>query len=221
MKEWLKDLVVRLNGCDFILDSGRPQLISIAGVIGVGKTTLMNRLAERFGCDVMMEPYDTNPYMKEVYAGKKELALDSQLFFLTSRLRQLDPNRLKKKKIYISDYIFDKELIYARRLLNKQQLSVYEDIFPPMAKKVTEPVLVIYIQDSAQNCLNRIHERNRPYEQQIKLKFLKDLRADYEQLFADWKKCPVIRISASEFNCERDEDIEYLRKKIKYYTATN
>jgi deoxyguanosine kinase len=217
MKEWLKDLAGRLNGCDFILDADRPQLISIAGVIGVGKTTLMNRLAERFGCDVLMEPYDTNPYMKDVYAGKKELALDSQLFFLTRRLRQMDPNRLKKKKIYISDYVFDKELIYARRLLNKQQLSMYEDIYPPMAAKVTEPVLVIYMQDSAKNCLNRIHERNRPYEQQIKLKFLEDLRADYEQLFADWKKCPVIRISASEFNCERDEDIEYLRRKIKYY----
>jgi len=219
MKEWLKDLVVRLNGCDFILDAGKPQLISIAGVIGVGKTTLMNRLAERFGCDVLMEPYDTNPYMKEVYAGKKELALDSQLFFLTRRLRQMDPNRLKKKKIYISDYVFDKELIYARRLLNKQQLSMYEDVYPPMAAKVVDPVLVIYMQDSAQNCLNRIHDRNRPYEQQIKLKFLKDLSADYEQLFADWKKSPVIRISAAEFNCERDEDIEYLRKKIKYYIA--
>jgi deoxyadenosine/deoxycytidine kinase len=221
MKEWLKELAARLNGCDFILDADKPQLISIAGVIGVGKTTLMNRLAERFGCNVLMEPYDTNPYMKDVYAGNKELALDSQLFFLTRRLRQMDPCRLKKKKIYISDYVFDKELIYARRLLNKQQLSMYEDIYPPIAEKVAEPVLVIYMHDSAQNCLNRIHERNRPYEQQIKLAFLKNLRDDYEQLFAEWKKCPVIRISASEFNCERDEDIEYLKKKIKYYTVTN
>ena len=124
---------------------------------------------------------------------------------------------MEKGRIYISDYVFDKEPIYARRLLDDQQLTMYEDIYPPMAKKVAEPALVIYIQDSAQNCLKRIHNRNRPYEQQIKLKFLKELRTDYEQLFADWKKCPVIRISASEFNCERDEDIEYLRKKIKYF----
>jgi deoxyguanosine kinase len=220
MKEWLGELAARLNDCDFTLDIERPQLISIAGVIGVGKTTLMNRLAERFGCDMLREPYDMNPYMKEVYAGKKELALDSQLFFLTARLRQLDPNKLAKGRIYISDYVFDKELIYAKRLLNKQQLSVYEDIYPSIAVKVLEPVLVIYLRDSADNCLNRIHERNRSYEQQIKLKFLKDLRTDYERLFADWKKCPVIRISVPEFNCKRDEDIEYLRRKVKFYTIT-
>ena len=221
MKEWPKELAARLNGCDFILDADRPQFISIAGVIGVGKTTLMNRLAERFDCRILKEPYDTNPFMKDVYAGKKELALDSQLYFLTNRVRQLDPDRLEKKQIYISDYVFDKELIYARRLLNDRQLIIYENIYPLMAAKIADPVLVIYMQDSPGNCLNRIHERNRPYEQRIQLKFLKDLRKDYDQLFSNWKKCPVIRISVPEFNCQRDEDIEYLRKKIKYYIFTN
>ncbi len=221
LKEWVGELAARLNGCDFILDPDKPQLISIAGVIGVGKTTLMNRLAERFGCEELKEPYDTNPFMKDVYAGKKELALDSQLYFLTNRIRQLDPNRLEKNKIYISDYVFDKELIYARRLLNDRQLIIYENIYQPLMEKVAEPVLVIYMQDSPKNCLNKIHDRNRPYEQRIQLKFLKELRKDYDQLVADWKKCPVIRISVPEFNCQRDEDIEYLRKKIKYYIVTN
>lgn len=221
MKEWPKELAARLNGGDFILEADRPQLVCIAGLIGVGKTTLMNKLAERFDCEELMEPYDTNPFMKDVYAGKKDLALDSQLYFLTNRVRQLDPNRLEKKRIYISDYVFDKELIYARRLLNDRQLIIYENIYPPMATQVTNPVLVIYMQDSPKNCLDRIHERNRPYEQRIQLKFLKDLKTDYERLFAEWKKCPVIRISVPEFNSQRDEDIEYLRKKIKYYITTS
>ena len=219
MKEWISELAARLNGCDFFLDPERPQLVSIAGVIGVGKTTLANRLAEHFNCTMLPEPYDTNPFMPEVYAGKKELALDSQLYFLTSRLRQLDPENLEKGRIYISDYVFDKEMIYARQLLNKQQLEMYEVIYPPTAAKVTEPVLVLYMQDSPKRCLERIHERNRPYEQLIILKFLKSLKADYEQLFTDWKKSPVIRITLPEFNCERDEDIEYLTNKIKHYIA--
>jgi deoxyadenosine/deoxycytidine kinase len=158
--------------------------------------------------------------MQDVYAGKKEMALDSQLYFLTSRIKQLAPEKLAKGQIYISDYVFDKELIYARQLLDEQQLDMYELLYQPVTAKVTEPVLVIYMQDSAKNCLERIHERNRPYEQRIVLKFLKALKADYDQLFTNWKKSPVIRITASEFNCERDEDIEYLTNKIKHYTAT-
>jgi 2-amino-4-hydroxy-6-hydroxymethyldihydropteridine diphosphokinase len=97
------ELRARLNGGDFAIQPDKPQLVSIAGNIGAGKTTLANRLASRFGCEVLLEPYDENPFMPEVYAGKKELALDSQLFFLTARIEQLNPNRLQAGTICISD----------------------------------------------------------------------------------------------------------------------
>jgi deoxyadenosine/deoxycytidine kinase len=153
--------------------------------------------------------------LPEVYAGKKELALDSQLYFLTSRVEQLDRNLLEQGQIYISDYVFDKELIYARLLLDSQQLALYEEIYLPFAGKVASPVVVIYMQDSAKNCLERIHTRNRPYEQQIRLQFLERLSCDYEQLFADWKTCPVIRVPKAE-----DADIDHLANQIEYYTAS-
>jgi deoxyadenosine/deoxycytidine kinase len=70
------------------------------------------------------------------------------------------------------------------------------------------------MQDSAQNCLERIHKRNRPYEQQIELRFLETLSSDYGRLFADWKMCPVIRVPKSE-----DADIQHLAEQIRYYTA--
>lgn len=153
MKETVRELADRLNGRDFAPEPDLPQLVCIAGVIGVGKTTLTKELAGRLGCDVLLEPYDTNPFMPDVYAGKKELALDSQLYFLTSRAIQLDPDLTAQGRICISDYVFDKELIYARRLLDAQQLTLYEDIYPPFAAKVASPVLVIYMRDSTQACL--------------------------------------------------------------------
>jgi 2-amino-4-hydroxy-6-hydroxymethyldihydropteridine diphosphokinase len=79
IKVSMKELAARLNGLDFMLNPNQPQLISIAGIIGVGKTTLARGLSEKFDCEVLLEPYDTNPFMPDVYAGKKELALDSQL----------------------------------------------------------------------------------------------------------------------------------------------
>jgi len=216
MKVSLNELNARLNGCDFTLDPDKPQLISIAGKIGVGKTTLATDLADRLGCDVLLEPYDSNPFMPDVYAGKKELALDSQLYFLTSRAKQLDAGKLEPGRMYIYDYVFDKELIYARRLLNAQQLALYEEIYPPFAVQVAAPVLVIYMRDSEENCLDRIRSRNRPYEQQIDSQYLRRLDSDYEQLFKQWKSCPVIRISTSQ-----STDVDSVANQIKYYTAGN
>jgi deoxyguanosine kinase len=168
---------------------------------------------------LLLEPYDTNPFMPDVYAGKKELALDSQLYFLTNRISQLNHNALEPGRIVISDYVFNKERIYAKRLLNAQQLDLYNKIHQPIGAEVTQPTLVIYLRDSAQKCLERIHDRNRPYEQRIELQFLKDLSGDYEQLFTEWKICPVIRIQVSDFDSRRDGDVEHLANQVKYYVA--
>lgn len=215
----VSELAARLADCDFFLDKSRPQLISIAGIIGVGKTTLAEKLAKQLGCKILLEPYDTNPFMPQVYAGKTELALDSQLYFLTGRVQQLNASILPPGELVVNDYIFNKELIYANLLLSSEQLALYESIFEPFAKMVVEPVLVIYLQDSANNCLERIHRRNRPYEQRISLQFLQTLNTQYERLFANWKRSPVVCLSISEFDCTRSDDIKYLAEQIRYYVA--
>ena len=80
-------------------------------------------------------------------------------------------------------------------------------------------MLVIYLADSIENCLQRIHKRNRPYEQDIKREFMETLSSDYEQLFANWKVCPVIRKKMSEFNCMNGSDIDNLTNQVKNYIA--
>ena len=220
MKVTVKELAARLNDGDFVPEPDKPQLISIAGNIGVGKTTLTKKLTEYFDCPSFYEPYDTNPFMPDVYAGKKELALDSQLFFLTSRVEQLKRENLSLCKIYISDYVFEKELIYAGALLNHQQLVLYKEIYEIFARKVSTPVLVIYMQDSPQRCLERIHNRNRPYEQKIQQDFLQQLDCEYGKLFDDWKISPVIRVQTSQLDYSNNESIEQLVTQIKYYIVS-
>ncbi|MHC4620943.1 MAG: 2-amino-4-hydroxy-6-hydroxymethyldihydropteridine diphosphokinase [Planctomycetota bacterium] len=219
LKVPLEELAARLNGADFVLNSDSAQLVSIAGIIGVGKTTLAKKLDNLLNCKAIFEAYDKNPFLPDVYAGKKVLALDSQLYFLTSRIEQLNPKKLPLRHITVSDYIFDKELIYAKRLLNTQQLALYETVFQSFEGRIASPVLVIYLQDSVERCLDRIRKRNRPYEQKISPQFLKKLNSDYERLFAGWKSCPVIRIPMSNFDCSRKSDIKYLANQVKSYVA--
>jgi len=219
LQESVDELSKRLNGMDFVRDPNRPQLISIAGVVGVGKTTLARYLADALDCEILLEPYDTNPYLADVYAGRKDLALNSQLYFLTTRSEQLSIGELPAGQIVVSDYIFDQDPIYARRWLDSHQFALYEKIYPALAAKVSSPVLVIYMQDTAEQCLQRIRSRNRPYERYIGPHFLESLGSDYERLFADWKACPVIRLSTSEFDCMCESDIEHLADQIRYYVA--
>lgn len=219
LKEPVEELSRRLAGGDFFPDPQTPQLVNVAGVIGVGKTTLAKKLAETLPAEVLFEPYDTNPFLAEVYAGKTELALDSQLYFLVNRAQQLSPDNLARDKVFVTDYVFQKELIYARRLLDPHQLALYETIYPPFAAKAATPVLVIYLYDSPANCLQRIRNRNRPYEQQMTLEFLAALDEDYRRLFAQWKASPVIRIPASRLTGYSEEVVRHVVRQVKAYIA--
>jgi deoxyguanosine kinase len=215
----VSELAARLNGRDFVLNPQLPQLVSIAGLIGVGKTTLATKLSERLSAKLLLEPYDTNPFLPKVYAGRTDLALHSQLYFLLNRAEQLNPANFIPAQMLFTDYVFEKDLIYAKQLLNHSQFSIYEKLYPLCAQSVTKPILVVYLRDTAENCLDRIHRRNRPYEQEINSQFLSRLDAAYERLFAQWTDCPVIRILKSEFDCTRPADINYLITQVTAYCA--
>jgi deoxyguanosine kinase len=213
------ELGERLNGGDFVLDGERGQLISVAGLIGVGKTTLAEKLGKELGGRILREPYDTNPYLPKVYAGQTELALDSELYFLNWRTEQALGGALAGGQVVLSDYVFERGLIYARRLLNAEQLDSYEKEYERSAERVAGPVLVIYLRDSAEVCLDRIHNRNRPYEQRIEAGFLDQLAGDYERLFDEWKVCPVIRLKSSELDYGKSETMKRIVNQVRCYIA--
>lgn len=217
LKRSMHELAERLNGEDFWLNPNRPQLISIAGNIGVGKTTLATGLAGRLGVMLILEKYDANPYLADVYAGKTELALDSELFFLSSSASQLRKDRMKLGRVYVNDYVFQKAHIYASGWLGPKDLVNYEKHFTSICQGVTEPVLVIYLKDTPENCMRRIHQRNRPYEQQIEMPFLEHLAHGYDTLYTDYTGCPVIRIRPDQ--CRTAEQVDRIAEEVQFYIA--
>lgn len=211
-------LAERLGGGSFFIEPRKPKLISIAGVIGAGKTTLAGALIEQFDCRLIKEAYETNPFMKQVYAGARELALDSQLYFLLSRTEQLSAESIGRSSVSVSDYIIDKEMIYAAAWLEGEQLSLYKKINSRIRESVVAPAVVIYLRLAPEICLERIHSRNRPYEQKIDLDFLKKLDIGYEQLFKNWNRCPLFRIDGAEFDFRRKSHAQTLTAKLRHYT---
>ena len=120
---------------------------------------------------------------------------------------------------WVSDplYLYEQGEIYARRLLDPQQLALYRDIYAAFYSRPCAPRLVLFLQDSAEHCLERITRRNRSYERGIRAAFLQDLADDYEALFASWTRCPVIRIRADLWSGLSDADVDRLAGQVAFY----
>jgi deoxyguanosine kinase len=217
MGKSIEELAKRLCGQDFVIREDVPKLISFAGVIGVGKTTLARSLALMADARLIEEEYDKNPYLADVYAGDKSKALDSELFFVNSSASQLGRESLSDEKLYVNDYIFNKAFVYAKRWLDEDKLLEYKKEYVKFEAKAVKPSVVLYLKDDLWQCVERIKTRNRPYEQQIEEKFLAQLQADYDELFGSWKHCPVIEVDCRNVDCLDGDNIRELVKDISYY----
>lgn len=217
LKRPLRVLAQRLNNGNFSLDRAGVQLVSIGGLIGVGKSTLAERLAAALNAVLIKEEYDKNPFLEKVYHGQSDLALDSELFFLGSSASQLRKDGPLKQGVAVSDYVFFKALIYARQWLDSDALCQYRQVYESVARQVHTPVLILFLEDTISHCLERIRRRNRPYEQGLDAAFLQAQQDGYEQILAGWTACPVIRLNAAD--CVHPEQIPPLAKEVSYYLA--
>lgn len=215
----MAELAERLGGGDFLPDPARPQLISIAGLIGVGKTTLAEGLGRNLNCPVIREAYDTNPFLPEVCEGRKELALKSQLYFLETRIRQLSQPNLSAGRIAVSDFVFDQDPIFARRTLTPDSLTGYYEHFQRLCQSVQEPAVVVYLKDTPQHCLDRIRKRNRSFEKGITIDTLEWFHRAYEILFSSWRQCPVIRVDVAQCDCRQEPNVVAVAEQVRYYLA--
>jgi len=180
--------------------------IAVEGVIGVGKTTLVNALAERMGARAVFEQFDENPFLPDFYRDREAFAFSTQIFFLMSRFRQQELLAQGDlfRSITLSDYCFDKDRIFALINLRNQELALYERLFEVLRVQVPEPDLIIYLRAELDVIMERIAERDRPYERGMDPGYIREVAAAYGELFGGFDACPVLTIDTSELDLRRD-----------------
>lgn len=192
--------------------------VVIEGVIGVGKTSLAKLLAERMNARLLLEEVEENPFLEDFYRQPARYAFQVQIFFLLSRYRQQMefPQQDLFHKKTVSDYLFDKDKIFAYINLNEKELSLYERLWSLLSKEVPKPDLVIYLQANTETLMHRIRERNRPYERSISADYIQRLNEAYNYFFFHYSDSPLLVINTAKIDfVHHRDDLEDLLEQIE------
>ena len=147
--------------------------ICIEGTIGVGKTSLVNLLAKEMDAKTVLEKFEDNPFLKDFYSDRTRYAMQTQLFFLLSRYKQqqeLQQMDMFTKSI-ISDYMFDKDRLFAALNLGDMELDLYNRIANELQKNVVYPDLTIFLQSETDRLMYNIKIRGREFEKNMDYSF--------------------------------------------------
>jgi deoxyadenosine/deoxycytidine kinase len=193
-----------------------PRFIAIEGPLRVGKTSLSDILAERLNgsrvCDV-----EDNPFLQSFYEEKTGAAFAAQLYFLMARYRQWHSLDLTAtaNRIVISDYLFEKDKIFAYLNLNDTELQLYDQYYEIFAGQVPIPDLVIYLQAKPETLKKRISKKNVRFEHHISDDYLAAVVKAYEHFFFQYKSSDLLVIETSEIDfIDRNEDLQELLRRL-------
>jgi len=196
------------------------RYIAVEGPIGVGKTALAERLGTRLDATLVLEE-DENPFLADFYADRPGAALQAQLFYLLNRHRQ--QTALQQSDLFsqltISDYLFDRDKIFAFLNLDDNELFIYQRLYELLSRDVPAPDLVIYLQAPTEVLMRRIRaHRNDPEAAAFEPdpEYIKELNEAYQHFFFHYNATPLLVVETSEFPDDlSDEAIEDLERQIR------
>jgi deoxyadenosine/deoxycytidine kinase len=196
------------------------QYIAIEGAIGVGKTSLAERLAARLDATAVLEDAD-NPFLADFYAGRAGAALQAQLFYLLNRHRQLVA--LQQANLFaqttVCDYLFDRDKIFAYLNLDDNELFIYQRLYDLLARDVPAPDLVIYLQAPTDVLARRLRERAADPERETpdpEPDYLRELNEAYQHFFFHYTATPLLVVETSQLDLHAsDEAVDDLIRQIR------
>lgn len=178
------------------------RYVVVEGPIGVGKTSLAQRLAKSFGSALVLEQGDENPFLERFYRNPRAAAFQTQLYFLFQRARQIQDLRQADlfERVRVADYLLDKDRLFARLTLDDEEFALYEQVYARLAIDAPKPDLVVYLQAPVDVLLERISRRGIQYEQAIERRYLERLVESYSRFFLEYDVAPVLMVNAAEID---------------------
>jgi deoxyguanosine kinase len=204
-------------GLNAAAEAKLPGYIVIEGPIGVGKTTLANKLAQSFGSDLLLEGADKNPFLEKFYDDPGAAALPTQLFFLLQRARQLREMQQHDmfKPVRVADFLIEKDRLFAELTLDSDELDLYEQVYNSLTIDVPRPDLVVYLQAPVEVLLARIHKRGLKHERYIEAAYLQRLCDSYIQFFYQYNNAPLLIVNAADIDFANNEaDYRLLHQQV-------
>jgi deoxyadenosine/deoxycytidine kinase len=192
--------------------------VAVDGPSGVGKTALVERLAQRLEASAVLEEWSQNPFLKAFYESQTGAAFQTELFFLLSRYKQ--QQELLQRKLFspvtISDYVFEKSKLFAYLNLDDSEVLLYEKLYDLLAENVPRPDLVVYLQAPTEVLMRRIRARGRPEEDQLSEEYLAEVNRAYNYYFFHYSATPLLVVNTTDLDfVTRPEDVDDLLKQIR------
>ena len=198
----------------------KKYFITIAGNIGVGKSTLVHLLTKKIGWDPVLEAVADNPYLADFYDDMPRWSFHSQIFFLSRRLRQHHDLLQQTNSIIQDRSVYEDAEIFARNLhqqgnMSQRDWDCYYELYQTMATMLTPPHLVIYLRASVPTLRRRIGQRGREYEQNIAEGYLTQLNELYDAWIADFSLSPILTIDTDDLDyVQYDDHLQAIWQKI-------
>ncbi len=193
-----------------------PRFIAIEGPIRVGKTSLADILAERLN-GIRLRDVEDNPFLESFYRDKPGAAFPAQLHFLFQRYQQMRALDLaaSANRTIISDYLFEKDKIFAYMNLGDAELELYNRFYELFAEQLPIPDLVIYLQAKPEALKRRIAKKNVPIEHHISEEYLEEVVKAYEHFFFHYRSSDLLVVETSEIDfVDRNEDLRELLRRL-------
>ena len=193
------------------------KYIAIEGVIGAGKTSLARKIKDRLNAELLLEQFDANPFLEKFYSDRSRYAFQTQMFFLINRFKQQE--ELSQEDLFrdyiVSDYLFEKDRIFAYLNLNSEELKLYESLYPLLARSLRKPDLVVFLQSSTDRLMHNIKNRNRKIERALNRSYIEELSEAYNHFFFRYNSTPLLIVNSTEIDfVNSDGDFEELFKQI-------
>lgn len=201
-------------------DIPNDAVITIAGTVGVGKSTMTTALANALGYRTSFEKVDSNPYLDKFYADFTRWSFHLQVYFLAERFKE-QKEFLNTVVVLFKIALSMKTLAFCKNASRKGTMTetdyeTYKGLFDAMVMTpyFPHPDLLIYLEGSFDDIVDRIQERGRPMEQQTPIEYWKEMHGRYENWINNFNSCPVLRLNINEYDILKDGDsIEPIIKK--------